>query len=383
MGALNDVGFLADNKKLTDAQQLQIINEICSSIRIGSVPTIAGVGLPLQIIATPAAADIFEPNEGLEKHREDFAQWHMINLEIFLESVAVMFDSIPTAGVAAKVIPIVDMTQPIIDVLNELKNLFPDLIDFDVIDFLIDNIFSIFLQIPVFLGKIAILAPDIIAGVSSKIRDAIELFIDFIKEVIVDSFDKSREIIADIKSKIDDLFSSFSLFEILSSPDSLIVKIAEKIRELAQKIISFPELPSLNITLPNFDFSLALPNIDLPVLPIFYSGIPPGIAYFFTEFIKRLVQGVTILLSNVISLIEALLKGISATIEYLVKSIFDITVQILSSLVPDLSKTVTLASTIGVFVKKIVQMAVVSIFGWLVGPGIIINVVAREMGLVT
>lgn len=218
------------------------------------------------------------------------------------------------------------------------------------------------------------MATDIVAGVSSKIRDGIELFIDFIKEVIIDNFNKSREEIADIKSKINNLLITSSNFLIL---------IAEKIRDLAQKAISFPELPSLNITLPNFNFSLALPDINLPVLPIFYSGFPPGIAYFFTEFIKRLVQSLTILLSNVTSLIEVILQGIGATIEYLVKSIFDIVVQILSLLVPDLSKSVTLASTIGVFVKKIVQMAVVSIFGWLVGPGIIINVVAREIGLVT
>jgi hypothetical protein len=34
------------------------------------------------------------------------------------------------------------------------------------------------------------------------------------------------------------------------------------------------------------------------------------------------------------------------------------------------------------FAKKITQMAVVSILGWIVGPGIIINVAAREVGLV-
>ena len=373
MGALKDVGFL-NNEKLSDTQQLQIINEICTNIREGSVPSIAGISLPLQIIATPAAADIFEPNEGLQKHRENFTQWHAINLEIFLDSVAAMFDSVPTAGVAAKVIPIVDTTQPIIDILNELKNLFPDLIDFDVLEFLVENIFSIFLQIPNFLSRIALLATDIVTGVSSKIRDAIELFIDFLKEVIVDSFNKTREQIFEIKSKIDDL---------LVTSTNFLIAIAEKIKELAEKILAFPELPSLSITLPNFNFSLALPNFNLPVLPIFYAGFPPGIAYFFTEFIKRLVQGLIGLVSNVTGLIGAILQGISATIEYLVKSIFDIVVQILSSLVPDLSKAVTLASTIGVFVKKIVQMAVVSIVGWLVGPGIIINVVARETGLIS
>ena len=65
------------------------------------------------------------------------------------------------------------------------------------------------------------------------------------------------------------------------------------------------------------------------------------------------------------------------------QSIFDIILQILNALIPDLSKAITLAGTIIVFVKKITQMAIVSIVGWLVGPGIIINVVARELDLVS
>ena len=121
----------------------------------------------------------------------------------------------------------------------------------------------------------------------------------------------------------------------------------------------------------------------MPTLPIFHIGFPPGIAYFFTEFIKRLIQGIIALLGNVADLISAFLQGITAVIKYLVQSIFNIIVQILNALIPDISKAVTLAGTIVVFAKKITQMAIVSIIGWLVGPGIIINVVAREVGLIS
>lgn len=373
MGSLKDVGFLQDDGKLTDTQQLQTINEICNFIKNAPPISIAGVSFPLKTLPVPAAADVFAPNEGLDAHKEKFNQWHVINLDIFLSGVTTLFDSIPTIGVAAKAIPIVDPTQPIIDILNQLKDLFPDLIDFDVINFLVENIVSIFLQIPLFLSKIALLAADIIEGVASKISDAIEVFIDFIKDNIIEKFDKTSRQISEIKSKIDDL---------LQSSASFTRSVAEKIRDLALKIISFPSLPNLSIELPNFDFSLAFPDINLPMLPIFHIGFPPGIAYFFIEFIKRLIQGIITLLGNIADLIAAFLQGITAVIKYLVQSIFNIIVQILNTLIPDISKAVTLAGTIAIFAKKITQMAIVSIIGWLVGPGIIINVAAREVGLV-
>ena len=224
MGSLKDVGFLADNGKLSDVQQLQTINEISNFIKNAPPVSIAGVNFPLTTLPVPSAADVFAPNEGLDVHKEKFYQWHLINLDIFLSGVTTLFDSIPTTGVAAKAIPIVDPTQPIIDILNQLKNLFPDLIDFDVINFLVENIGAIFLQVPLFLSKIARLATDIVEGVASKIRDAIEVFINFIKDSIIEKFNKTRSQISEIKSKIDDL---------VQSSTSFLTAIAEKIRDLA------------------------------------------------------------------------------------------------------------------------------------------------------
>ena len=152
MGALKDVGFLADNGKLTDSQNVELINEICDFIRNAPTIGVAGVNFPLTTPAVPEAADLFAPTQGIEKHKEKFNQWHVINLDIFLSGVTNMFDGIPTSGVAAKVIPIIDPTQPIIDILNELKNLFPDLFNFDIIEFLTSIIASLFLKIPAFLA---------------------------------------------------------------------------------------------------------------------------------------------------------------------------------------------------------------------------------------
>lgn len=374
MGALKDVGFLSDNAKLSDAQSIEIIDDICNVIRSAPPIGIAGVNFPLEILAVPSAAEPFTPNDGIAKHREKFNQWHTINLDIFLSGVANMFDGVPTTGVAAKVIPIIDPTQPIIDILNALKDLFPDLFNFDIIEFLTSIIASLFLNIPIFLAKIAALAADIIAGAIDKIEEAITIFIDFIKDNIIEKLDKAQQEINDIKEKIDKLIEESIEFK---------NKIIEEIKKIVQKILSFLSIPSFSLTLPNFDFSLAFPNFNLPSLPIFHIGFPPGIAYFFIEFIKRLIQGIIALLANVADLIAAFLQGIVAVIQYLVQAIFDIIVEILRALVPDLSSAVTFAATIVTFVKKIVQMAIVTIIGWLVGPGIIINVVAREVGLVS
>ena len=90
-----------------------------------------------------------------------------------------------------------------------------------------------------------------------------------------------------------------------------------------------------------------------------------------------------LLLTKVSDLITAIIQGITSFISYIVQSIFDLIKTIIAALVPGIDKAVTLAATILIFAKKITQMAVVSILGWLVGPGIIINVAAREVGLVS
>jgi phage-related protein len=122
----------------------------------------------------------------------------------------------------------------------------------------------------------------------------------------------------------------------------------------------------------------------LPSLPIFHISppFPPGIAYFFLEFIKKLIAGIVAILSNIAGLISAIIQGITSFISYIVQSIFDLIKSIIEALIPNIDRTVTLAATILTFSKKITQMAVVSLLGWLVGPGIIINIAAREIGLV-
>ena len=87
-------------------------------------------------------------------------------------------------------------------------------------------------------------------------------------------------------------------------------------------------------------------------------------------------------MSNVANLISAIIQGITSFISYIVQSIFDLIKSIINTLVPNIDSAVTLAATMLVFAKKITQMAVVSILGWIVGPGIIINIAAREVGLV-
>jgi hypothetical protein len=377
MGALKDVGFL-DNSGLL-SQRLQLIIEIEDAIR--SAPKVNLVGAELSLITSPIplAADSFSANNSLDEHKKRLPQWHQIYVDTFLNSVINMFDAVPTTGVAAKVIPIIDPTQPIIDILNILKSLVPDLIDFDIIEFLTSILSSLFLKIPAFLAQLALLAQDFVEGVHDAMRDALEKFIDFIKKNVIEKFNKSDSQIARIKDEFDK-----RLIEVERFRNSII----SAIRRIIESIIAFPSIPSLNIQIPNFSFDITLPDISLPALPslpIFHISppYPPGIAYFFLEFIKRLIQGITLLVSKVSELIAAILQGITSFIRYIVQSIFDLIKTIISSLVPDISKSVTLAATMLIFIKKISQMAIVSILGWLVGPGIIINLAAREVGLVT
>ncbi len=378
MGALKDVGFIGDEGTISDSQRLNIINEIVESIRSASSISLAGAELSLIGAAVPLAADSFAANNGLDDHKERLPQWHQIYVDTFFNGVVNMFDSIPATGVAAKAIPIIDPTKPIIDILNLLKDLIPDLIDFDIIEFLTSIFAPLFLKIPFFLADLASLAQDFIRGSSDAINGALEKFIDFIKVNVIEKINKSSEVINRIKSEIDRRLEEVEEFK---------NKIIEAIKKIIESILAFPALPSLSIPIPDFNFNISLPNITLPTLPslpIFHISppFPPGIAYFFLEFIKKLIAGIVAILSNIAGLISAIIQGITSFISYIVQSIFDLIKSIIEALIPNIDRTVTLAATILTFSKKITQMAVVSLLGWLVGPGIIINIAAREIGLV-
>ena len=380
MGALKAVGFLdSTSGAIGDSDRLNIVNEIADAIRSASKITLAGAELSLIGAPIPLAADSFAADNGLDDHKERLPQWHSINIDTFLSGVANMFDGIPTAGVAAKVIPIIDPTQPIIDILNLLKNLIPDLIDFDIIEFLTSILTALFLKIPLFLADLAALAQDFINGVADSINSALEKFINFIKVNVIEKFNKSTEEINRIKSEIDRQIEEVQEFK---------NKIIEAIKKIIESILAFPSLPSLSIPIPDFNFNISLPNISLPSLPslpIFHISppFPPGIAYFFLEFIKKLIAGIIAILTNIADLIAAIIQGIGAFISYIVQAIFNLIKAIIEALIPGIDRAITLAATILIFAKKITQMAVVSLLGWLVGPGIIINVAAREVGLVS
>jgi len=380
MGALKKVGFL-DNASgaIGDSDRLNIVNEISDAIRSASKITLAGAELSLIGAPIPLAADSFAADNGLDDHKERLPQWHSINIDTFLSGVANMFDGIPITGVAAKVIPIFDPTQPIIDILNLLKNLIPDLIDFDIIEFLTSILTALFLKIPPFLLDLATLAQDFINGVADAIDSAIAKFIDFIKVNVIEKFNKTTEVINRIKSEIDRQIAEVQEFK---------NKIIAAIKTIIEPILAFPSLPSLSIPIPNFNFNISLPNItlpSLPSLPIFHISppFPPGIAYFFLEFIKSLISGIIAILTNIADLISAIIQGIGAFISYIVQAIFNLIKSIIEALIPGIDRAITLAATILIFAKKITQMAVVSLLGWLVGPGIIISVAAREIGLVS
>jgi hypothetical protein len=378
MGALKDVGFVGSNGSISDSQRLNIVNEITDAIRTAPKITLIGAELSLINSAVPLAAESFSPNKGLEEHKSRLPQWHAINIDTFLNSVVNMFDAVPTTGVGAKVIPIIDPTQPIIDVLNILKDLLPDLIDFDIIEFLTSIITPLFLKIPAFLADLASLAQEFLSGSRDAINSALEKFVAFIKANVIEKINKSRSQIDRIKEEFD---------RRLREVESFKNKLIDAIRNIIESIVSFPSFPSLNIQIPNFNFNISIPNItlpSLPSLPIFHISppFPPGIAYFFLEFIKKLIAGIATILSNVSRLISAIIQGITSFISYIVQSIFDLIKSIINTLVPNIDSAVTLAATMLVFAKKITQMAVVSILGWIVGPGIIINIAAREVGLV-
>jgi hypothetical protein len=370
MGSLANVGFLdAQSGNISDSAKIQYINNVVENMKNSDNFQVLGQSFPIQYYGSDSVSNTFVL-ENLESHRARYLAWHQIHFDVALQGVASMLDQIPAAGVAAKVIPYFDPFQPIIDVLNLLKNkLASALGDLDIVEFLTSNLTSLLFDIGDFIVDIVSISTDFIAGVASAVDRAINYVLSFISNSILPKLGKSSQEIASITQSIRNLLKD----------NNFKASFLASITSLVTSIVSAPA----SLTLPAFTFDFLSFDVDIPnPSAILGAGPPPGIGYFFTQLITGFFEGVLNLLSTAGEWILKITQGVGELLSYLLQQLLSFLGQIITSIYPAIDSAVSFIASIAEFCKKLIQMTIVTILGYLLGPGIITLAAARTIELI-
>lgn len=365
MGSLKDIGFLDVDGNLPDTTREQYINSVVNNIKTGADLEILGVPLGIRYTGSAFVSQKFEINGTLADHRSKYPDWHVINLDIALQGIATLFDQIPAAGVAAKVIPYFDPFQPIIDVLDTLKNLFPDFLgDLNILQFLTSNLVSLLFDVVDLIGLIVSNAADFIAQNAQVIERTLNSFIDFIIKNVLSKLGKSTDELLDFGTRIkanlaDPNFKS----TIISS-----------IQTLALTVVNAPQ------TIPLPDLSLDFLQFPGPSV-LLDAGPPPGIGFFYTQLITQFVLKIVDLISSAGEWLLKIVQGPAELVTYLIEQLLE-PIRETIALYPFINAAISFAGLIVEFCNKIIQMIIVSLVGFLLGPGIITLQTANLVGLI-
>lgn len=365
MGALKDVGFLDADGNLTNETKLQYINSVVSNIKTGSDVEILGVSLGIRYTASDFLGQQFEASGTLNEHRARFPDWHSIHLDAALQGVASIFDQIPTSGVAAKIIPYFDPFQPIIDVLNSLKNLFPDFLgDVNVIDFLLNNLVALLFDIVGLIRLIVDNASEIIAQNVQVINRTLKDFINFIIDKVLTKLDKTAEELRNFRTKINIQLRNQNFRDL----------IINAIQSLALQVFNAPQ----SIQIPSFSLDL----LQIPGPQSLQSvGPPPGIGFFYTQLIADFFTKIIDLLASAGDWLLKITQGPQALITYLIEQLLE-PISVIISSNSFINSATSFAALLVEFTSKIIQMSIVAILGFLLGTGLITLQAANLVGLI-
>jgi hypothetical protein len=360
MGTLTNVGFLSpETGEISNSARIQFVDNVTRNIGLGNVTSILGTQFPLNYAGSEQVALIFDPQGDITTHRQKYETWHRLNIDTMLQGIADILDQVPPIGIASKLIPYFDPFQPIIDILNVIKEKIPgDFADFDILDFITQNLTTLLFDVVSLISGIVSISNDFFAGLESAKDQAISLFLDFIINNILPKTGKSQTEITTIQRKIDNLKKEESTKEL----------ILDSISALIQNIISAPEaltIPTFNIGALSFD--LGVSNVG----PLSSEGQNPGAIFAYTQIISNFFAGVAGIILSAGEWILKITQGLEGLLAYLVESLIDIGAQAIKSVYPEIEKSVGLVSTLIELFKSIIQMTIVTILGYLLGPGIV------------
>lgn len=370
MGSLTNVGFLNPSTgMIANCTRSRFVDDVTRNMGLGNITTILGAQFPIDYEGSPQVASIFDSQGDIDAHRQKYESWHKLNIDTILQGIADILDQIPPIGIAAKIIPYFDPFQPIIDVLNLLKDSIGQFIgNFDVLQFLTENFTSLLFDAAGLISDIVSISVDFFNNVKEALDKGIELLLNFIVGKILPKLGKTQREITEIYVQI------LGQLQNKEFKNSMLASL----RSLVNTIINAPNA----ITVPEFSISSLTFNLDLPNDgPVNNDSQNPGAIIAYSRIISIFFDGVATLIQAAGDWILKITQGLDELLAYLIESLVQIGTQAIKTVYPEIEKSVGLASTLIEIIKRIIQMTIVTVLGYLLGPGIITLTVASLVDL--
>jgi len=194
-----------------------------------------------------------------------------------------------------------------------------------------------------------------------------------------------------IENPLEWLEANWYELDIVANSPCNAEKFAEHLKEIdptIDKERAQEKAPVLCIALPSislpkfppefsFDFSLGLLPIELFALPNFNF---PQVNWAITFTFEALIDAIIALIELGLELVNIIIQGIIAFIEFAIEFIFNFLIERLEILRPLLEGLLFVAQLI-TYITKVVAAFIVALVGHLIGDGVVTLIVAQKLGL--
>ncbi|HCT52027.1 MAG TPA: hypothetical protein DF712_06160 [Balneola sp.] len=371
MGIFADIGL---RNAEGEVDSTGIIDQMISIAETGS-PNISGVPLGLSI--PEGDLDHFKPSNGIEAHKEQFQQFHKINIEFYKKVVAAL--DVEAVNVL-KSIGVTDPTQPIVDFTKQIKEnfepLLPGVDDVELVVLSkIDVVLASAEPITEFFNEVRETDPEELSDLS------IEPLTDVLEVILEGNLDSDQ--IQALKDKIEE------------EKEDLLGTLQGSLPELSEVEIPVPDLTAgiPNPIIPVEAIGLLeVPNVDPTKLieTLMSEGPPPGVLKFITDFFKKMMEEVmkTIGLMSVPGAVQTefvftvLPGGIQAIIDFFMEKVLGPIVGALRDSFPGIEEHIIPASFFAALLLNVIKMIIVVIVGILLGSGLVAFGIGKALGLI-
>jgi hypothetical protein len=361
MGTLETIGVI-DAGDVTTAARTKYRDSVVNSL-------IGGISLGAASLAPGSISMGSFETDPIDTVKQNYPAWHGFYIDGLQKNIAILLDLIPGAGIL-KPLGIFDPTEPVAIVISELQDLFlqiEGLIGIPVADILIAHI-------DVTIEK----SEEITAAVENADPEA---FFEGVKSTIIAALEAEGIDTAPVVEKIDE------------QKETIISK-AEEIIEKAQIAIDV-ELPSLPV--PSLDISFIDPALDTS--PLFatieangYDGIGTKFIKMMTVFLsvpakiveaaKSAVESATAAIKSVVDALKLIVTNFTAAIQALLDAVIGFVWDLISQVLSIVSVAFLEISSIINIVFFFAKCFIISIIGFLLGPGLISLAAAKAFALV-
>lgn len=362
MGVLDDIGYLKDGELTSTAVQGQI-NSMITIARLGGIDL---MGVPIGLSVPEGDLNYLSIETDLEAHEEKFPQFHKIYLNFYKQVVTIL--NIEAVNIL-KPIGITDPTQPIVDLINNLREQFESLIPSDIdAGVLVINV------LPALTDKETIKSfTEFLESVAST-SNLSNIDLEPLEEVVDKIFQSQPEVGDEIKSKIEEEKET-----VLSG-----------VKESAEKLFSnfSQEIPEFKVPDPLFNLqTIGFDDFDLSEIPpsLFSIGEPPGVIGFLINFLKKMVAEIIIAIAAMqaaaFEVIGYLADGVTGLINFIIDKLLGPIRKSLLESWPDIEKYIIPASFFTGLLLTIMKIVVVVVIGILIGSGLVVFGAAKTLKL--